>query len=164
MKQPSSEEWHIGWPVIHRRCMLCCESFFDEVVNGLLFKLMCKQILNTLIWIEVIWSIEPTWDLCIVWYFSSFINSNRQRSNETLVCAVIRTSDPLGPCRFPCTLPPLLGLRHALQCYKDFSVVIYCHSLDSNYMVQLWGLSTNIRVRCLSRRFHQKCRDSNRGP
>jgi hypothetical protein len=110
---------------------------FYEVVNGLLFELMCKQTLSTLIWIEVILSIEPTWDICLVWYFSSFINSNRQRSNETLVCAMIQTSDPSGPCRFLGTLPPLLGLQHVLPCRRDFSVVIYCHMLDGNFMVQL---------------------------
>jgi hypothetical protein len=153
MKQPIL--WGVAYccrPVIHRRCVLWI--IFDEVVTSLLFELMCKQTLNTLIRIEVIWSNEPTWDMCIIWYFSSFINSNKQHSNETLVCAVIRTFDPSGPCRFPRTLPPLLGLQHALQCRKDFFVVIYCHALDGNYMVQLKGLPTNIRDRG----------DLNRGP
>ncbi len=46
--------------------------------------------LITLNHLEVIWSTEP---ICIIRYFSSDNNSNKQRSNETLVGAVIRTSD-----------------------------------------------------------------------
>jgi hypothetical protein len=144
MKQPIL--WRKAYccrPVIHRRCVLCLKSFFDEVVNGLLFKLMCKQTLNTFIRIEVIWSIKPTWDMCIIWYFSSFINSNKQGSNETLVCAVIRTSDPLGPCRFPSTLPPLLGLQHALQCPKDFLWLF----IATGWTVTIWSsLEVYLRI------------------
>jgi hypothetical protein len=54
---------------------------------------MCKQTLNTLIIIEVIWSTEPTWNMCIIGYFLSVINLNKQRSNETLVSAAIWSSD-----------------------------------------------------------------------
>jgi hypothetical protein len=64
-----------------------------EVVYGLLYKLMYKQAFNMLIWIKVIWSTEPIWNICIVWYFSSVINSNNQHSNEILVGIKIRTSD-----------------------------------------------------------------------
>jgi hypothetical protein len=54
-----------------------------------------------------------------------------------LNCAVIKTNIKIFG------LPPLLGLQHALQCRKDFSVVIYCHELDGNYMAQLRGLTTD---------------------
>jgi hypothetical protein len=143
--------WRVAyccWPMIHCRCvLLCCEPFLDEVVNDLLFELMCKQTLNTLIGIKVIWSIEPTWDMCIVWYFSSFISSNKQCSNETLVCAVIQTSDPSGLCCFPRTLPPMAWVTTCATVLQGFSVVVYWHLLDCNYMVQLRGLPTNIRDR-----------------
>ncbi len=69
--------------------------------KGLLCKLMCKHTLNTLIWIQVIWSTEPTWNMWIIRYFSSVINLNKQRSNETLVDAVFWTSD-LGDSRWAC--------------------------------------------------------------
>ena len=72
---------------------------------------------------KVIWSTEPTWNMCIIRYFLSFISSNKQCSNETLVCAVIQTSDPSGPCHFPVPCPQWLGLRHSLPCCKDFSWV-----------------------------------------
>jgi hypothetical protein len=99
--------------------------------------------LNTLIRIEVIWSIEPTWDMCIVWYFSSFISSNIQRSYETLVCAVIRTSDPLGLCHFPRTLPLLLGLQHALPCCKDFPWLF----IAMRWTVTIWSsLEVSLRI------------------
>jgi hypothetical protein len=130
--------WRVAyccWPMTHRRCVLCRESLFDEVVNGLLFELMCKKTLNTLIRIEVFCSIEPTWDMCKVLYFSSFISSNRQCSNETLVCAVIWTSDPSGPCRFPRTLPPIAWVTTRTTLSQGFSVVIYCHALDGNYRI-----------------------------
>jgi hypothetical protein len=41
------------------------------------------------------------------------------------------------------TLPPSLGLQHVLPCCKGFSVVIYCHVLDGNCMVQLMTISVN---------------------
>jgi hypothetical protein len=148
--------WRVAyccWPMIYRRCMLLCrEPLLDKVVNNILFELICKQTLNTLIRIEMTWSIKPTWDMCMVWYFSSFISSNRERSNETLVCTVIRTSDPSGPCRFPRTLPPIAWVTTGATMSQGFSVVIYCHALDRNYMVQLWGLPTNIRDRSISNR------------
>jgi hypothetical protein len=113
-----------------------------------LFESMCKQTLNMLIRIEVIWSIEPTLDMCIIWYFSSFINSNKQRSNETLVCTVIRTSDPSEPCRFPHTLLPLLGLQHMLQCRKNFPWLFiatrWTVTIWSSLEVCLWILGTAV--------------------
>jgi hypothetical protein len=33
--------------------------------------------LNPLIKIEVIWITEPTWNMCLILYFSSVINSNK---------------------------------------------------------------------------------------
>jgi hypothetical protein len=111
MMRPSSEEWHIPigpWFIVDACCVvlwiLCLWVFIAtpwtvtnwsslEVVYGLLYQLMCKQTLNTLIRIEVIWSTKLTWNMCIIWYFSSVINSNKQRSNETLDGAVIQISD-----------------------------------------------------------------------
>jgi hypothetical protein len=49
--------------------------------------------LNMLNHLEVIWSIKPVWNICIIWYFSSIINSNNRHSNETLVGVEIQTSD-----------------------------------------------------------------------
>jgi hypothetical protein len=49
--------------------------------------------LNLLNQLKVIWRTEPMWNICIIWYFTSVINSNKQRSNEKLVGTVIRTSD-----------------------------------------------------------------------
>jgi hypothetical protein len=49
--------------------------------------------LNTLNHFEVSWSTEPILNICIIRYFSSVINSNKRRSNETLVGVVIQTSD-----------------------------------------------------------------------
>jgi hypothetical protein len=114
MKEPTSEKWHIdagSWSILD--ACLCRESFCPwvfiardysvtnwsslEVVYGLLYKLMCKQALNTIIQIEVIWSTKPSWNMCIIWYFSSVINSNKQRSSEKLVGAVIQTSDLRDP-------------------------------------------------------------------
>ncbi len=100
---------------------------------------------------RVIWSIEPTWNMCIIRYFSSFISSNKQCSNETLVCAVIGTSDPLGPCNFPVPCPQLLGLRHALPCRKDFSWVFIATTSTSNtvlaYNVISYGAGAGIWTR-----------------
>jgi hypothetical protein len=48
---------------------------------------------NTLNHLKVIWSTEPIWNICIIRYFLSVINSNKQRSNETLVGAVFLASD-----------------------------------------------------------------------
>jgi hypothetical protein len=95
------------WPMIHRICVLLILGLClfiatrwtvpnwssSELVYGLLYKLMCKQTLSTLIRIEVIWSTEPKWNICIIQYFSCVMNSNKQHSNETLVGTVIRTSD-----------------------------------------------------------------------
>jgi hypothetical protein len=102
MKRPSSEEWHISigpWFIVDAACVvnlvsvgIYCTRWTVtngsslEVVYGLLYKLMCKQTLNTLIWIEVFWSTEPIWNICIIWYFL-----NKQHPNETLVGAVIWT-------------------------------------------------------------------------
>jgi hypothetical protein len=128
-KQPlSSEEWHITvdpWFIVDECCCCVVNHLLDEVVNNLLFELMGKQTLNTLIWIEVIQSIEPTWNMCIVWYFSSFISSNKRCSNETLVCAVIRTSDPSGQCRFPCTLPPIAWVTMRTTMSQGFFLALY---------------------------------------
>jgi hypothetical protein len=48
--------------------------------------------LNTLNQLQVIWSTEPTWNICIIWNFSSVINLNKRGSNETLVGIMIQTS------------------------------------------------------------------------
>jgi hypothetical protein len=105
--------WRVAyryWPMIHCRWMFCHESCVCgylpphvewmvnnwsslEVVYGLLYQLLCKQTFNMLIQIKVIWSTEPIWNICIIWYFSLVINSNNRRSNETLVSIEIPTSD-----------------------------------------------------------------------
>jgi hypothetical protein len=57
-----------------------------------MYESMYKHALNTLARIEVIWSTKPIWNICIIQYFSSVGNSNKQLSNETLVGAKIQTS------------------------------------------------------------------------
>jgi hypothetical protein len=49
---------------------------------------------NTLNHLKVSWRTELIWNICGIWYFLSVLNSNKLCSNETLVCIVIRTSDP----------------------------------------------------------------------
>jgi hypothetical protein len=49
--------------------------------------------LNMLDQMELIWSIEPIWNICVNRYFFFVGNSNKQCSNETLVGAETRTSD-----------------------------------------------------------------------
>jgi hypothetical protein len=45
--------------------------------------------LNTLNHLEVIWSTEPIWNICIIQYFWSVINLNKRHSNETLFGGVV---------------------------------------------------------------------------
>jgi hypothetical protein len=54
---------------------------------------MCKQTLTR--WLESrwFWSIEPIWNIFIIWCFSSVGNSNKWCSNETLVGTKIQTSN-----------------------------------------------------------------------
>jgi hypothetical protein len=106
-KQPSSEEWHITvglWFIKDVYCDSICSWVFIatrwtvtnwsslEVVYGLFYESMWKQTFNMLTWNKVIWSTEPIWNICIIWYFSIVINSNNQPANETLVGAKIQTS------------------------------------------------------------------------
>ncbi len=85
--------------MIHRRCVLwlCCTWVFFairwmvtnwsslEVVYGHLHEAMYKQAFNMLTQINIIWSIKHIWNICLIKYFLSVVNSNKQRSNETLV-------------------------------------------------------------------------------
>ncbi len=55
---------------------------------------MCKLTFNRLIrLLRLILSTKPIWDICIIWYFSSAINSEIRRSNETLVGVEIPNSN-----------------------------------------------------------------------
>jgi hypothetical protein len=100
---------------------------------------------------RVIWSTEPTWNMCMIRYFSSFISSNKQCSNETLVCAVIWSSDPSGPCHFPVPCPQLLGLRHALPCRKDFLWVFIATTSTSNTVLAYNVISYGARAEIWTR-------------
>jgi hypothetical protein len=97
MKKPSSVEWHIAvgpWSIVDACCVMNLVSVVQ--LRGCLLsfiQISVQETLNTLIWIQMIWSTEPTWNMCIIWFFSSVINLNKQRSNETLVGAVIRDYD-----------------------------------------------------------------------
>jgi hypothetical protein len=53
---------------------------------------------------------------------------------------MIQTTEPSGPCRFPRALPPIAWVTTGATMSQGFSVVIYCHALDGNYMVQLRNL------------------------
>jgi hypothetical protein len=148
--------WRVAyccWPMIHHRCVLLChERLLDEVALRSFIQINVQADLEHVNSDQrVIWSTEPAWNMCIIWYFSSFISSNKQFSNETLVCAVIQTSDPSGPCHFPVPCPELLGLGHALPCRKDFLWVVIATTSTSNtvlaYNMISYGARAEIQTR-----------------
>ncbi len=48
--------------------------------------------LNTLNHLEVSWSIEPIWNICIIKYFSSVINLNKLCSSQRLIAQLVEHS------------------------------------------------------------------------
>jgi hypothetical protein len=87
----SSKEWHntVGPSVVNP---LFVEIYCHMLNGNQLVQLRgCKQTFTTLARIEVIWSIKPIWCIFIIQYFWYAGNSNKHRSNKTLVGAEILT-------------------------------------------------------------------------
>ncbi len=109
MNWPSSEELHIAigpWSIIDACCVmnLCPWVFIAihwTVTNWSSLQPCLPSVrwfkvradLNMLNHLEMIWSTKPIWNIFIIWYFLSVINSNNWCSNEILVGVEIWTSD-----------------------------------------------------------------------
>ncbi len=139
-KQPSSEEWHIAvdpWSIVDACCFVnrdCVIIYHHAALDGnklVQLRGLSRSVrwfkvragLNTLNHLKVIWSTEP---ICIIRYFWSVINSNKQRSNKTLVGAVIQTSD-LQDRRRACyklshAASPCLDLYTKEKCYTTLFI------------------------------------------
>jgi hypothetical protein len=63
--------------------------------------------------------------MCIVWYFSSIISLNERCSNETLVCAVTRTSDLRDRAASLRTLPPIAWVTMRATVLQGFFLALY---------------------------------------
>ncbi len=66
-KQPSSEEWHIAvdpWFIVDACCCVV-NHYLTRLLSDLLFELMCKQTLNTLIRIEGWFEVPNPHETCV---------------------------------------------------------------------------------------------------
>ncbi len=110
MNPTSSEEWHIAtgrWSIEDGCCFvnLCPGVFIAThltVTNWSSLEACLRSVgwfkvwvdLNMLNHVKVIQCTEPIWNICIIWYFSSVINSNNHAlAEKMLVGAKIQTYD-----------------------------------------------------------------------